>query len=45
MGLEVSRRQALDHAFLFTNVGTDRALLEEGQERFTSGKRIEWRLR
>ncbi len=45
MGLEVSRRQALDHAFLFTNVGTDRKLLEEGQERFTSGKRIEWRLR
>jgi enoyl-CoA hydratase/carnithine racemase len=45
MGLEVSRRQALDHAFLFTNVGSDRTLLEEGQERFTSGKRIEWRLR
>ncbi len=45
MGLEVSRRQALDHAFLFTNVGSDRKLLEEGQERFTSGKRIEWRLR
>ena len=45
MGLEVSRRQALDHAFLFTNVGTDPASLAEGQERFTSGKRIEWRLR
>ncbi len=45
MGLEVSRRQALDHAFLFTHVGTDRTLLEEGQERFTTGKRIEWRLR
>ena len=45
MGLEVSRRQALDHAFLFTHVGTDRTLLEEGQERFTSGQRIEWRLR
>jgi enoyl-CoA hydratase/carnithine racemase len=45
MGLEVSRHQALDHAFLFTHVGTDRALLEEGQERFTTGKRIEWRLR
>lgn len=44
-GLELSRRQALDHAFLFTHVGTDRALLEEGQEQFTSGKRIEWRLR
>jgi len=45
MGLEVSRRQALDHAFLFTNVGTDPVSLAEGQERFTSGKRIEWRLR
>jgi primary-amine oxidase len=44
-GLELSRRQALDHAYLFTHVGTDRALLEQGQERFTSGTRIEWRLR
>jgi enoyl-CoA hydratase/carnithine racemase len=44
-GLELSRRQALDQAFLFTHVGTEPALLEEGQERFTSGKRIEWRLR
>ena len=45
MGLELSRRQALDHAFLITHVGTDRAQLEEGQRRFTSGQRIEWRLR
>jgi enoyl-CoA hydratase/carnithine racemase len=45
MGLELSRRQALDHAFLITRVGTDKASLEEGQARFTSGKRIEWRLR
>jgi len=44
-GLELSRRQALDHAYLFTHVGTDPALLEQGQERFTSGTRIEWRLR
>jgi enoyl-CoA hydratase/carnithine racemase len=44
-GLELSRRQALDLAFLFTNVGTDPALLAAGQERFTSGKRIDWRLR
>jgi len=44
-GLELSRRQALDHAYLFTHVGTEPALLEQGQERFTSGKRIEWRLR
>jgi len=45
MGLELSRRQALDHAFLVTSVGTDRATLAEGQARFTSGKRIDWRLR
>ncbi len=44
-GLELSRRQALDHAFLFTHVGTDPAQLVEGQERFSSGKRIDWRLR
>jgi enoyl-CoA hydratase/carnithine racemase len=44
-GLELTRRQALDHAFLFTNIGTDATSLAEGQERFTSGKRIEWRLR
>ena len=44
-GLELSRRQALDHAFLFTHVGTDPAQLVEGQARFTSGGRIDWRLR
>jgi enoyl-CoA hydratase/carnithine racemase len=44
-GLELSRRQALDHAYLFTNIGTDPKLLVEGQERFTGGKRIDWRLR
>jgi enoyl-CoA hydratase/carnithine racemase len=44
-GLELSRQQALDQAFLFTHVGTDPALLAEGQERFSSGRRVEWRLR
>ena len=44
-GLELSRQQALDQAYLFTNIGTDPAQLAEGQERFTSGKRIDWRLR
>ena len=44
-GLELTRRQALDHAFLFTNIGTDPATLAEGQERFSSGTRIDWRLR
>ncbi len=44
-GLELSRRQALDHAFLFTNIGTDADSLAEGQARFASGRRIDWRLR
>ncbi len=44
-GLELTRRQALDHAFLFTAVGTDPAELRAGQERFSSGRRIDWRLR
>ncbi len=44
-GLELSRRQALDHAYLFTNIGTDPATLAEGQARFSSGVRIDWRLR
>ncbi len=44
-GLELSRRQALDNAYLFTNIGTDPASLAEGQQRFASGDRIEWRLR
>jgi enoyl-CoA hydratase/carnithine racemase len=45
LGLEVSRRQALDHAFLFTAVGTDPEQLRAGQSRFSSGSRIDWRLR
>jgi enoyl-CoA hydratase/carnithine racemase len=44
-GLELSRRQALDHAYLFTNIGTDPEQLAVGQKVFTSGKRLEWRLR
>jgi enoyl-CoA hydratase/carnithine racemase len=44
-GLELTRRQALDHAFLFTNIGTNAASLAEGQQRFSSGDRIDWRLR
>jgi enoyl-CoA hydratase/carnithine racemase len=44
-GLELSRRQALDNAYLFTNIGTDAASLAEGQAQFSSGRRIDWRLR
>ena len=45
MGRELSRRQALDQAYLLTALGTDKASLAEGQERFSSGTRVEWRLR
>ena len=45
MGRELSRRQALDQAYLLTALGTDKASLAEGQERFSSGSRVEWRLR
>ncbi|MHB1712253.1 MAG: enoyl-CoA hydratase/isomerase family protein [Acidimicrobiales bacterium] len=44
-GLELTRRQALDHAFLFTNIGTDLTASAEGQTRFSSGARTDWRLR
>jgi enoyl-CoA hydratase/carnithine racemase len=45
MGRELSRRQALDQAYLLTALGTDKASLAEGQARFSSGNRVEWRLR
>lgn len=45
MGRELSRRQALDQAYLLTALGTDKASLAEGQARFSSGTRAEWRLR
>jgi enoyl-CoA hydratase/carnithine racemase len=44
-GLELSRRHALDLAFLFTHIGTDAELIKGGQEQFASGRRIDWRLR
>ncbi len=44
-GLELSRRQALDMMYLFTNVGTDAELIAEGQRKFTSGERIRPRIR
>ena len=45
MARELSRRQALDQAYLMTAVGTDKQSLAAGQERFSSGTRLEWRLR
>jgi enoyl-CoA hydratase/carnithine racemase len=43
--LEVSRKQAIDVANLFTRIGSDPAAFRAGQERFASGGRPEWRLR
>jgi len=43
--LETSRRQALDLAYLYIRNATDREVMRESQERFASGKRVEWRLR
>ncbi len=43
--LEVSRHQGIEMANLFTRIGTDANAFREGQERFASGQRVEWRLR
>ena len=43
--LELSRRQGLEMANLFTRIGNDAAAFRQGQERFASGQRVEWRLR
>jgi enoyl-CoA hydratase/carnithine racemase len=42
---ELSRNQALDLGSTFLHLGLDQAALDEGQQRFASGRRIEWRLR
>jgi enoyl-CoA hydratase/carnithine racemase len=42
---ELSRAQALRIADIYIGLGTDADTLAEGQERFVSGKRIEWSLR
>jgi enoyl-CoA hydratase/carnithine racemase len=44
-GLEVSRRQGIELANLFTRIGSDADAFRQGQERFESGKRPKWRLR
>lgn len=43
--LEVSRRQGIELANLFTRIGSDAEAFRAGQERFASGKRPKWRLR
>jgi enoyl-CoA hydratase/carnithine racemase len=45
MAQEVAKAQALDLAYLYTNVGTDPEVLIANQKEFAAGKRVEWRLR
>jgi enoyl-CoA hydratase/carnithine racemase len=44
-GRELSRGQALGLGWAFVGLGNDPEALAEGQARFTSGERVEWRLR
>jgi hypothetical protein len=45
VGHELSRGQALGLGWAFVGLGNDPAALAEGQSRFASGERVEWRLR
>jgi enoyl-CoA hydratase/carnithine racemase len=45
MAQEVARTQAIELAYLYTNIGTDPQVLLENQKRFAAGRRVEWRLR
>jgi len=44
-GRELSRGQALGLGWAFVGLGNDPEALAEGQNRFASGERVEWRLR
>jgi enoyl-CoA hydratase/carnithine racemase len=44
-GRELSRSQALGLGWAFVGLGNDPVALAEGQARFASGQRVEWRLR
>jgi len=44
-GRELSRGQALGLGWAFVGLGNDPEALAEGQSRFASGQRVEWRLR
>ena len=43
--LEVGRAQAIELAALYTRIGSDAETFKQGQERFSSGGRPEWRKR
>lgn len=42
---DLGRRQALEVGYSFVAMGTSLETLAEGQQRFASGQRVEWRLR
>jgi enoyl-CoA hydratase/carnithine racemase len=42
---ELSRRQAVDLGYAFVAMGTNAESIEQGQQMFASGARIDWRLR
>ena len=44
-GRELSRGQALGLGWAFIGLGNDPEAVAQGQKRFASGKRVEWRLR
>jgi enoyl-CoA hydratase/carnithine racemase len=44
-GRELSRSQAIGLGWAFVGLGNDPEALAEGQARFASGQRVEWRLR
>jgi enoyl-CoA hydratase/carnithine racemase len=44
-GRELSRGQALGLGWAFVGLGNDPEALAEGQARFASGQRVDWRLR
>jgi enoyl-CoA hydratase/carnithine racemase len=45
MARELPRAQALDLAYLYTNIGTDPEVLLANQRAFAAGRRVEWRVR
>ncbi len=42
---DVGRAHGIELANLFTRIGSDAAAFKEGQDRFSSGQRVEWKLR
>lgn len=45
LATELARSQAVDLAHVMVGLGNDLDLITEGQQRFASGARVEWRLR